>query len=85
MRSSASFSSTRRLSRGEIVAIALVIGGVLLAILDDLPARRARTPAPGALYGLFAAAFHAVGLIVNKAAFGVLEALDGDERASARR
>jgi drug/metabolite transporter (DMT)-like permease len=67
-----------RLTAGEIGAVALVIGGVLLAVLDEPPAHVAREHLlRGVLYGLFAAAFHACGLIVNKTAFDSLAAADG--------
>lgn len=67
-----------RLSPRELVAIALVIGGVMLAILDDAPGHVAPGHRlRGALYGLCAAAFHSVGLVVNKAAFRELEVHDG--------
>jgi drug/metabolite transporter (DMT)-like permease len=68
------------LSFREVGAIGLVIGGVLVAILDDPPGRvepghRLR----GLLYGLLAAAFHSCGLIANKDAFQELAAFDGTE------
>jgi drug/metabolite transporter (DMT)-like permease len=62
----------------EAAGIVLVIGGVMLAVLGDAPVsaepvQRGR----GAVYALIAAAFHAMGVVLNKAGFRELEAWRG--------
>jgi drug/metabolite transporter (DMT)-like permease len=66
------------LTAGEIAAIAVVIGGVVLALLAHPPSvGEGRHRMRGALYALIASAFHAIGLVFNKTAFEKLEAFDG--------
>jgi drug/metabolite transporter (DMT)-like permease len=67
-----------RLTIAEIVAMGLIIGGVLLALLDDPPAHvepghRAR----GAGFALLAALVHSTGLIFNKDAILALHEQHG--------